>query len=71
VWRRADRTRGTSDHMRSDASGRGGSSLDSDRTPGAARSVVAWSASGRCVACAGAMRSARPVDWAAHPVDCV
>jgi hypothetical protein len=23
--------------------------------------VVAWSASGRCVACAGAVRSARPV----------
>jgi hypothetical protein len=35
----ADRTRGASDHERSDASGRGGSLLDSDRTPGAARPV--------------------------------
>jgi hypothetical protein len=33
--RRADRTRGASGHVRSDASGRGGSLLDSDRTPGA------------------------------------
>jgi hypothetical protein len=36
---RADRTRGTSSHVRSDVSGRGGSLLDSDRTPGAARPV--------------------------------
>jgi hypothetical protein len=37
--RRADRTRGASGHMRSDASGRGESLLDSDRTPGTARPV--------------------------------
>jgi hypothetical protein len=35
-----DRTRGASGHVRSDASGRGGSLLDSDRTPGAARPVI-------------------------------
>jgi hypothetical protein len=39
--RRADQTRGTSGHMRSDASGRCGSLLDSDRTPGAVRLVIA------------------------------
>jgi hypothetical protein len=44
--RRADRTHGVSDHMQSNASGRGGSLLDSDRTPGAARPVKCWSASG-------------------------
>jgi hypothetical protein len=37
--RRAERTRGASGHERSDASGCGGSLLDSDRTPGAARLV--------------------------------
>jgi hypothetical protein len=37
--RRADRTRGASGHVRSDMSGRGGSLLDSDRMPGAARPV--------------------------------
>jgi hypothetical protein len=37
--RRADRTRGVSGHVRSDGSGRGGSLLDSDQTPGAARLV--------------------------------
>jgi hypothetical protein len=37
--RSADRTHDASGHMRSDASGRGGSLLDSDRTPGAARPV--------------------------------
>jgi hypothetical protein len=39
AWRRANWTRGASGHMRSDASGHGGSSIDSDRTPGAARLV--------------------------------
>jgi hypothetical protein len=34
-----DRMRGASGHVRSDASGRAGSLLDSDRTPGAARPV--------------------------------
>jgi hypothetical protein len=47
AWRRADRTRGTSGHVRSDAFGHGGSLLESDRTPGAARPVKRWSASGR------------------------
>jgi hypothetical protein len=37
--RRADRTRDVSSHVRSDASSHGGSLLDSDRTPGAARSI--------------------------------
>jgi hypothetical protein len=37
--RRANRMCGASGHMRSDTSGRGGSLLDSDRTPGAARPV--------------------------------
>jgi hypothetical protein len=37
--RRADRTRGSSGHVRSDMFGRSGSLLDSDRTPGAARMV--------------------------------
>jgi hypothetical protein len=41
IGRRADRTRGASGHMRSAASGRGGSLLDSDRMPGAARPVTA------------------------------
>jgi hypothetical protein len=36
---RADRTRDASGHVRSDAFGRGGSSLDSDRTPSEARPV--------------------------------
>jgi hypothetical protein len=44
--RRADRTRGASGHVRSDASGRGGSLLDSDRMPGAARPVKCYSVSG-------------------------
>jgi hypothetical protein len=35
-----DRTRGASGHVRSDASGRAGSLLDSDRTPGRARLVT-------------------------------
>jgi hypothetical protein len=35
-----DRTRGASGHVRSDASGRDGSLLDSDRTPGEARPVI-------------------------------
>jgi hypothetical protein len=39
VGHRADRTRDASGHMRSDASDRGGSLLDSDRTPGVARPV--------------------------------
>jgi hypothetical protein len=38
--RSANRTRGASGHVRSDASGRGGSLLDSDQTPGAARPVI-------------------------------
>jgi hypothetical protein len=37
--RRADRMCGVSGHMRSDASGRGGSLLDSGRTPGVARPI--------------------------------
>jgi hypothetical protein len=71
AWRRADRTRGASGHKRSDVSGHDGSSLDRDRTLALLRPVVAWSASGQCVACVGAMRSARSVDWAVRPVDCV
>jgi hypothetical protein len=46
VGRRADRTRGASGHVRSDATGHGGSLLDSDWTPGAARPVKRWSAFG-------------------------
>jgi hypothetical protein len=61
AWRRADRMRGASSHTRSNASGHDRSSLDRDRTLALSRPVVAWSASGRCVACAGAVRSARPV----------
>jgi hypothetical protein len=41
-----DRTRGASGHVRSDASGHAGSLLDSDRTPGAARLIKRYSASG-------------------------
>jgi hypothetical protein len=50
AWRRAERTRGTSGHTRSDASGHEGCLLGSDRTLALSRPVVAWSASGRCVA---------------------
>jgi hypothetical protein len=57
AWRRADRTRGASGHTRSDASGRDGSSLDHDRTLALSCPVVAWSASGRCVARAGTVRT--------------
>jgi hypothetical protein len=71
AWRRVDRTRGVSGHTRSDTSGHDGSSLDRDRTLALSRPVVAWSASGRCVACAGAVRSARLVIRAARPIDCV
>jgi hypothetical protein len=53
AWRRADRMRDAFGHTRSDASGRDGSSLDHDRTLALSRPVVAWSASGRCIACAG------------------
>jgi hypothetical protein len=35
-----DRTRSASGHVRSDASGRDGSLLDSDRTPGEARPII-------------------------------
>jgi hypothetical protein len=41
ISRRADRTRGASGHVRSDVYDRGGSLLDSDRSPGAARPVTA------------------------------
>jgi hypothetical protein len=39
AWWGADRTRGVFGHVRSDASGRGGSSLDSNRASGAVRPV--------------------------------
>jgi hypothetical protein len=60
-WRRAERTRSASGHTRSDASGREGCLLDSNRMLALSRPVVAWSASSRCIACAGTGRSVRPV----------
>jgi hypothetical protein len=60
-WRDAIGHDGASGHVRPDASGHDGSSLDRDQTLALSRPVVAWSASGRCIAGAGAMRSARPV----------
>jgi hypothetical protein len=52
---------GASGHVRPDASDRAGSSLDSDRTPGAARPVKRCSASGwhRLVRLGGVTRSGR------------
>jgi hypothetical protein len=50
AWRKADRTRDTSGHTRSDASGHWGSLLDSNRTLPLSRPVVVWSASDRCFA---------------------
>jgi hypothetical protein len=46
-----------SGHMRSDASGRNGSSLDRDQTLALSRPVVAWSASGHVVARVGGVRT--------------
>jgi hypothetical protein len=53
--RKDDQTRCASGHTRSDASGRQGSLLDSNRTLAQSHPVVAWSASGRCFVGTGAV----------------